>query len=197
MRFLRHALWYNITFFEAASAEHALQLFADHGRRVDLLLRRRDFADKFGAAGGLLPSVWKLPDLPVILASGHPVSSWNARDSIDLHRLGKKSVKIIQKPFQARPLSSLVNPLLGISPPGADAQCGIRKLAPPICGFGDILFRLKRCWEGTCGVSIQIWAASLNRRNAFRAMAGFLAGSPLLHSQQDPFRDHSLRTRVE
>ena len=35
------------------------------------------------------------------------------------------------------------------------------------------------------------WANSLTRRNAFRAMAGFLAGSPLLRSQQDPFRDHS------
>ena len=37
----------------------------------------------------------------------------------------------------------------------------------------------------------QVWANSLNRRNAFRAMAGLLAGSPLLRSQQDPFRDHS------
>src|SRR5262245_45709156 len=35
------------------------------------------------------------------------------------------------------------------------------------------------------------WAKSLNRRKAFQAMAGFLAGSPLLRSQQDPFRDHS------
>jgi isopentenyl diphosphate isomerase/L-lactate dehydrogenase-like FMN-dependent dehydrogenase len=35
------------------------------------------------------------------------------------------------------------------------------------------------------------WAASLNRRRAFRALAGFLAGSPLLRGQQDPFRDHS------
>src|SRR5690348_14958234 len=37
----------------------------------------------------------------------------------------------------------------------------------------------------------QAWASSLNRRNAFRALAGFLAGSPLLRSQQDPFREHS------
>jgi 4-hydroxymandelate oxidase len=37
----------------------------------------------------------------------------------------------------------------------------------------------------------QVWANGLSRRNAFRAMAGFLAGSPLLRSQQDPFRDHS------
>src|SRR6266550_9228844 len=36
-----------------------------------------------------------------------------------------------------------------------------------------------------------VWANGINRRNAFRAMAGFLAGSPLLRSQQDPFRDHS------
>src|SRR6266542_376486 len=35
------------------------------------------------------------------------------------------------------------------------------------------------------------WLTSQSRRDAFRAMAGFLAGSPLLRSQQDPFRDHS------
>src|ERR1700674_5780907 len=31
----------------------------------------------------------------------------------------------------------------------------------------------------------------LSRRRALQGMAGFLAGSPLLRSQQDPFRDHS------
>src|SRR5437763_1388318 len=31
----------------------------------------------------------------------------------------------------------------------------------------------------------------LNRRDALRALAGFLAGSPLLRGQQDFFRDHS------
>jgi isopentenyl diphosphate isomerase/L-lactate dehydrogenase-like FMN-dependent dehydrogenase len=35
------------------------------------------------------------------------------------------------------------------------------------------------------------WFRSLNRRGALRAMAGFMAGSPLLRPQQDPFRDHS------
>src|SRR5207249_3415741 len=35
------------------------------------------------------------------------------------------------------------------------------------------------------------WANSLNRRNALRALAGVLAGSPLLRAQQDPFRDHT------
>ena len=35
------------------------------------------------------------------------------------------------------------------------------------------------------------WANSVSRRAAFRAIAGFMAGSPLLRSQQDPFRDHS------
>src|SRR5215831_13557382 len=37
----------------------------------------------------------------------------------------------------------------------------------------------------------QQWAKGRNRRQAFRAIAGFLAGSPLLRTQQDPFRDHS------
>lgn len=36
-----------------------------------------------------------------------------------------------------------------------------------------------------------LWRGSVSRRRAFRAMAGFLAGSPLLRGQQDPFRDHS------
>ena len=37
----------------------------------------------------------------------------------------------------------------------------------------------------------QDWAKSVTRRKAFRGVAAFLAGSPLLRSQQDPFRDHS------
>jgi len=35
------------------------------------------------------------------------------------------------------------------------------------------------------------WRNSLSRRQAVRRLAGFLAASPLLKSQQDPFRDHS------
>ena len=36
-----------------------------------------------------------------------------------------------------------------------------------------------------------VWANGVSRRDAFRALASFLAGSPLLRSQRDPFRDHS------
>jgi isopentenyl diphosphate isomerase/L-lactate dehydrogenase-like FMN-dependent dehydrogenase len=35
------------------------------------------------------------------------------------------------------------------------------------------------------------WALGLSRRSAFRALAGFFAGSPLLRSQEDPFRSHN------
>jgi len=35
------------------------------------------------------------------------------------------------------------------------------------------------------------WAQSISRRNAFRALTGFIASSPLLRAQQDPFHDHS------
>src|SRR6266850_4039003 len=41
------------------------------------------------------------------------------------------------------------------------------------------------------------WLASQSRRDAFRALAGFFAGSPLLRSQQDPFRDHSRIPGIE
>ena len=41
------------------------------------------------------------------------------------------------------------------------------------------------------GKQERAWATGISRRNAFRALAGFFAGSPLLRSQQDPFRDHS------
>jgi 4-hydroxymandelate oxidase len=36
-----------------------------------------------------------------------------------------------------------------------------------------------------------VFNSAVNRRTVFRGLAGFLAGSPLLRSQQDPFRDHS------
>jgi 4-hydroxymandelate oxidase len=35
------------------------------------------------------------------------------------------------------------------------------------------------------------WIDGVSRRDAFRKLAGFLAASPLLRAQQDPFRDHS------
>src|SRR3954452_5298607 len=45
--------------------------------------------------------------------------------------------------------------------------------------------------EASMGEREQAWARSLNRRTAFRAMAGVLAGSPVLRAQQDAFREHS------
>jgi 4-hydroxymandelate oxidase len=45
------------------------------------------------------------------------------------------------------------------------------------------------------GKQEDVWA--LDRRRALRALAGFIAGSPLLRSQQDPFRDHSRVPKLE
>ena len=41
------------------------------------------------------------------------------------------------------------------------------------------------------GVSKRGWRSGATRREALRGIASFLAGSPLLLGQQDPFRDHS------
>ena len=39
--------------------------------------------------------------------------------------------------------------------------------------------------------AMQNWESSRSRRQAFRALAGMLAASPILQAQLDPFRDHS------
>ena len=44
---------------------------------------------------------------------------------------------------------------------------------------------------GFVGKLERLWRQGVTRRGAIRGLAGFLAGSPLLHSQQDPLRDHS------
>jgi DNA-binding NtrC family response regulator len=125
MKFMRHALVQH-NLLEAGTAEQALQLFVQHGRHVDLLI-----ADVTLPTGSGLRVAFflrsELPDLPVILTSGYHVSSWNARDSVELHRLGKKSVQFLQKPFQAQALSTLVHELLGTSPPGIDMARGRRE----------------------------------------------------------------------
>jgi 4-hydroxymandelate oxidase len=50
--------------------------------------------------------------------------------------------------------------------------------------------RLIAAEDGMAGTD-KAWASGLSRRNAVRALAGFMAGSPLARSQQDPFHDHS------
>jgi isopentenyl diphosphate isomerase/L-lactate dehydrogenase-like FMN-dependent dehydrogenase len=45
--------------------------------------------------------------------------------------------------------------------------------------------------EGLLADSGKTLNPAVSRRTVFRGLAGFLAGSPLLRSQQDPFRDHS------
>ncbi|MEX2300686.1 MAG: alpha-hydroxy acid oxidase [Bryobacterales bacterium] len=41
------------------------------------------------------------------------------------------------------------------------------------------------------GKQQNFWEKGVSRRKAVHGLAGFLAGSPLLHGQQDTFRDHS------
>jgi DNA-binding NtrC family response regulator len=118
MKFMRHALVQH-NLLEAGNQEEALQLFADNGRHVDLLLTDATLPTGAGLRVAFFLRA-EIPTLPVILTSEYPVGSWNARASIELHRLGKKSVRFIQKPFQAEALSNLVHELLGTSPPGAE-----------------------------------------------------------------------------
>jgi CheY-like chemotaxis protein len=114
MELLRHMLR-QYSLIEAYTAEQALRLFTDHGRRVDLLLADVTLPKGSGIQVALLLRS-EIPDLPVILTSGYPVGAWADRDSADLKRLGSKSVAILQKPFQTQVLPNTVRELIGIEP---------------------------------------------------------------------------------
>jgi CheY-like chemotaxis protein len=110
MKLLRYMLKpYGVV--EAASAEQALRLFADHGRQIDLLIADVTLPVSSGIQVALLLRS-ELPRLPVILMSGYPMSGWTMRDSADLAKLGTASVTILEKPFQSQVLSNTVRELL-------------------------------------------------------------------------------------
>ena len=114
MVLLRHLLKpYRL--IEAATAEQALRLFNDHDRRIDLLLADVTLPASSGIQVALLLRS-ELPNLPVILTSGYPVSVWAERDAADLERLGSSSVAILQKPFKAQVLPNTIREMIGIVP---------------------------------------------------------------------------------
>ena len=100
---------------EASNAEQALRLFTDVGRKIDLLVADVTLPTSSGIQVALLLRL-RIPELPVILTSGYPVSAWSDRHSADLDRLGTKSVAILQKPFQGNALSDAVRELIETAP---------------------------------------------------------------------------------
>jgi CheY-like chemotaxis protein len=97
---------------EASTAEQALRLFTESGRKIDLLVADVTLPTSSGIQVALLLRS-KIPALPVILTSGYPVGAWSDRDSADLERLGSRSVAILQKPFQFQRLLKAVCELTG------------------------------------------------------------------------------------
>ena len=110
MMFLRLTLEpYSV--IEASTAEQALRLFAERGRQVDLLIADLHLPKSSGIQVAMILRS-EIPNLPVILTSGYPVSAWSIRDSADLERLGSRWVRILSKPFQAQELSNAIRELL-------------------------------------------------------------------------------------
>lgn len=101
---------------EATSAEQALQLFAENGRQLDLLIADLALPISSGIQVALLLRS-EIPDLPVILTSGYPVRSWCVRDTSDLERLGPTYVTVLQKPFYPHALTKAVFELIRVPPP--------------------------------------------------------------------------------
>jgi two-component system cell cycle sensor histidine kinase/response regulator CckA len=111
MKLLR--IWlkaYNL--LEANSAEEALRIFTDHGRHISFLVADLTLPARSGIQVALLLRS-EIPDVPVILTSGDPVSGWGERDSAELESLGPTSVRILQKPFKAQGLVKAVYELIG------------------------------------------------------------------------------------
>jgi response regulator RpfG family c-di-GMP phosphodiesterase len=101
---------------EASTAEDALRLFIEHGRQVDILVSDVTLLKSSGIQVALLLRS-EIPDLPVLLTSGYPVSDWTGRDYTDLQRLGSTSVALLSKPFQTHELLTTVRALIGAVPP--------------------------------------------------------------------------------
>lgn len=115
MTMLRHMLK-QYSLVDATSAEEAVRLFHDHDRQVDLLLADVTLPVGSGVEVALrLRS--EIPNLPVILTSGYPVSGWNVRDLADLKRLGPHSVVVLQKPISPKELLNEICELIGSAQP--------------------------------------------------------------------------------
>jgi two-component system, cell cycle sensor histidine kinase and response regulator CckA len=110
MNLLRHMLK-QFSLIEATTAEQALRLFIEHGRQVDLLVADLTLPTSSGIQVALLLRA-EIPDLPVILTSGYPMSDWTGRDYTDLQRLGSTSVALLSRPFKAQVLSDAVRKLI-------------------------------------------------------------------------------------
>jgi CheY-like chemotaxis protein len=108
MKLLLHVLRH-YTVLKATTAEQALRLFFYHARQIDLLVADATLPTSSGLYVALLLRA-EIPNLPVILTSGYPLSN---RDFADLERLGSTSVVILPKPFQPQVLSEAVRQLVG------------------------------------------------------------------------------------
>jgi len=112
MRVLRNVLNKCYGVVEATSAEQAMRLFGELGRRIDLLVADVSLPRSSGVELALLIRS-EIPSMPVILISGYPVSGWGDPEYADLERLGSNSVAILQKPFRSQELLGTVRKLLG------------------------------------------------------------------------------------
>jgi DNA-binding response OmpR family regulator len=101
---------------EATTAEQALRTFIDHDHHIDCLIADVTLPISSGLQVALLLRS-KIPDLPVILTFGQPVSSWSVRDAADLERLGSNSVTMLQKPFHVLAFLNAVYSLIGTPEP--------------------------------------------------------------------------------
>jgi CheY-like chemotaxis protein len=95
----------------ASTAEEAFRRFDEADGSIDLLIADVNLPVASGIRVALeLRSL--LPNLRIILTSGYPTSMWSERDVAELDKLPSDSLAILQKPFLAGTLRSMVSRFL-------------------------------------------------------------------------------------
>jgi CheY-like chemotaxis protein len=98
---------------EASTAEEALRRFDEADGSIDLLIADVNLPVASGIRLALqLRSL--LPNLRIILTSGYPPNMWSGRDVAELNELPPDSLAVLQKPFLAGTLRSMVSRFLTV-----------------------------------------------------------------------------------
>jgi DNA-binding NtrC family response regulator len=98
---------------EAVTAEEALRKFLARNRQSSLLITNVILRKSSGIHVALLLRS-ELPELPVILVSGHPIASWSHEEWTAFARLQPNSVIILQHPLERDALQNAVVRLIGV-----------------------------------------------------------------------------------
>ena len=98
---------------KASGIEEAIQRFEEADANIDLVIADVNLRGASGIRIALeLRSL--LPNLAIILTSGHTPDMWNPQDVLELNELPSESVAVLQKPFLPATLLQTVSRFVSV-----------------------------------------------------------------------------------